>query len=617
MRIFLSYASEDRVVAALVAESLKARGHRVFFDKSDLPPGETYEDQIEAAIGKAGMLVFLISPKSVQYGRFTRTELSFAEQKWASAKGRVLPVEIEATPIDDVPAYLRPVSILQPEGNIPAETAAHVHRLARRWPRLLGRAAILASMIAAVGLIYWQLRDPVPEIKLTVSQHPFERGIFERPPIDNFVYKIENVGTVAAKLLWVDLETRPEASVTITHQSEQIDLLTGVPMGPGADHRGFVQGHPSATAEDVLEYRVCAEFDQAPQICSPWATWAQFKPNQYLYGDAFEMPVELRNAEGPIASHGGDVLFGVGNQIIALNGEGETRALTFPDRITAMYAGPLGRYAAVAGATPSIYRFDLGAGLVEEGFATLPAPGLRNVYDEPVSSVISSFADDGSSIWFKTDERLGEPTLGFFEPGSGQSELAPYWQDLAFDLGGLELKSGTGRIWSGSRNSTPTTVYALERAEYSEFSGHDYEALSCVSDVYEIAENTVLFPNCEGVIQSFVLGAQGPAISNLDSSYRTLGYGSEQADWSDVLINQTPSGYRFAIVANHSNERFGGDGSFETTLNRIGYDKGSKMAFNLEGAQFYEYAMFETGVLLRLRSEDGTIQNVPISLVPN
>lgn len=617
MRIFLSYASEDRAVAALVAESLKARGHRVFFDKSDLPPGETYEDQIETAIGKAGMLVFLISPKSVQDGRFTRTELTFAEQKWPSAKGRVLPVEIEATPIDDVPAYLRPVSILQPEGNIPAETAAHVHRLARRWPRLLRRAAIFASMIAAVALVYWQLRDPVPEIKLTVSQHPFERGIFERPPIDNFVYKIENVGTVAAKLLWVDLETRPEDSMTVTHQAERIDLLTGVPMGPGGDHRGFVQGHPSVTADDALEYRICAEFDQAPKVCSPWATWARFEPHEYLYGDAFEMPAELREAEGPMASHEGGVLFGVNNQIIALNSKGETQALTFPDRVTAIYSGSLGAYAATAGTAPSIYRFDLDAGRVEDAFATLPAPDLRNAYDEPVSSVISSFADDGASIWFKTDESLGEPTLGFFTPGSEQSELAPYWEDLAFDLGNMELKSGSGRIWSGSRNSTPTTVYALERTEYTEFSGHDYEALSCVSDVYEAAENTVLFPNCEGVIQSFVLGPQGPAISTLDSSYRTLGYGSEQADWSDVLINQTPSGYQFAIVANHSNERFGGDGSFETTLNRIGFDKGSKMAFNLEGAQFYEYAMFETGVMLRLRSKDGMIQNVPISLVPN
>src|SRR5690606_10141569 len=99
MRIFVSYASDDCDAAALVAESIKARGHKVFFDRADLPPGGSYEEQIEAAIRASSLMVFLVSPDSVAPGRFTRTELKFAERTWKSAKNRVVPVMLRPTPI--------------------------------------------------------------------------------------------------------------------------------------------------------------------------------------------------------------------------------------------------------------------------------------------------------------------------------------------------------------------------------------------------------------------------------------------------------------------------------------------------------------------------------------
>jgi hypothetical protein len=78
MRIFLSYASEQRTIAEPIAFALRGRGHKVFFDKADLPPGGNDDAQIERAIKQSDLLIFLVSPASVPPGRFTLTELAFA-----------------------------------------------------------------------------------------------------------------------------------------------------------------------------------------------------------------------------------------------------------------------------------------------------------------------------------------------------------------------------------------------------------------------------------------------------------------------------------------------------------------------------------------------------------
>lgn len=126
MQIFLTYASEQKSVAESIAFSLRSRGFKVFLDKDDLPAGRSYDEQIEAAIDAADYLIFLVSPQSVQQGRYTLTELQFARRKWRTPDGAVLPVMVTPTEMATVPEYLRAVTILEPQGNIAAEVAAHV-----------------------------------------------------------------------------------------------------------------------------------------------------------------------------------------------------------------------------------------------------------------------------------------------------------------------------------------------------------------------------------------------------------------------------------------------------------------------------------------------------------
>jgi hypothetical protein len=129
MKIFLSYASEDRPTAEAIAFSLRDRRHEVFLDRDDLSAGEGFDKSIEQAVNKSNIFIFLISPESVAEGRYTLTELTFVRQKWPSPSGHVLPVRVRATPRDQIPPYLKAVTILEPHGNVAAETSAKVDEM--------------------------------------------------------------------------------------------------------------------------------------------------------------------------------------------------------------------------------------------------------------------------------------------------------------------------------------------------------------------------------------------------------------------------------------------------------------------------------------------------------
>jgi hypothetical protein len=137
MRIFLSYARISEPIAAEIELALRAEGHDVFLDRASLRPAEGFHKQIREHIGGADAFVFLISPASIRRGSYALTELRLAQERWRSPQRRVLPVLIAPTPIDDLPPYLRAVTVLEPVGNVAAEVAAAVATLS--GARMAGR----------------------------------------------------------------------------------------------------------------------------------------------------------------------------------------------------------------------------------------------------------------------------------------------------------------------------------------------------------------------------------------------------------------------------------------------------------------------------------------------
>jgi len=159
MKIFLSYASEDRAVAEPINLALLAQGHDVFFDCDDLQPGAEYDNRVRSAIEDADLFVFLVSGKSIQASRYTLSELGIAQRRWKHPDGRVLPVMIEAIPLAHLPAYLRSVTLLEPQGNVTAAVADAVSRMAaargshlRRQLAVAGAALLIAGVALALLL---------------------------------------------------------------------------------------------------------------------------------------------------------------------------------------------------------------------------------------------------------------------------------------------------------------------------------------------------------------------------------------------------------------------------------------------------------------------------------
>jgi len=167
MRVFLSYASEDRNQAEAIYLSLRGQGHTVFFDRTDLPPGEEYDARIRRGIERSQLLVFLVSPYSLDAGSYTLTELDIAQKTWEHPTGKVLPVVVRPTPLDRIPPYLKSVTLLETEGNVVATVADSVHRLAlerrRAILKTVAKGLAIAGIVCAGAYFYWAHRQPSRE----------------------------------------------------------------------------------------------------------------------------------------------------------------------------------------------------------------------------------------------------------------------------------------------------------------------------------------------------------------------------------------------------------------------------------------------------------------------
>ncbi|MBS0446729.1 MAG: toll/interleukin-1 receptor domain-containing protein [Proteobacteria bacterium] len=162
MKLFLSYPSAERNLTERLALALEAEGHAVFFDRQDLEPGEAFHRPLREAIEGADAMIFLITPASVADGSYTLAELDIARQRWRQPGGRVLPVMVAPVDIKALPPYLGAVTVLQPRGDLVAETVAAVARLdgsgrGRRWIGVAA-AAVLALAAVGAGLLLQQRR---------------------------------------------------------------------------------------------------------------------------------------------------------------------------------------------------------------------------------------------------------------------------------------------------------------------------------------------------------------------------------------------------------------------------------------------------------------------------
>jgi TIR domain len=133
VKIFLSYASQDRSTAERIHYALRGSGHEVFFDEASLPPGADYNSRIRCAIAECDLFIYLISPHSIQTRRYVKSELQLAKMRWPSPWQYVLPVVISPTDTTLIDPYLTACTLLIPRGDVAAEVAAAASRFNRSW----------------------------------------------------------------------------------------------------------------------------------------------------------------------------------------------------------------------------------------------------------------------------------------------------------------------------------------------------------------------------------------------------------------------------------------------------------------------------------------------------
>ena len=162
MRIFLSYPAGRRDLAVRLKLALEAEQHDVFYDRDDLTAGEAYHQRIREAIAAADLFIYFVAPESVAPGSYTLAELDLAQRAWPRPAGRVLPLMVAPTPLASLPPYLLAVTLLQPQGEVVAETVAAVGRLRRgprwgRWALGVGIGLLLLA-VAGAGYRWWRMR---------------------------------------------------------------------------------------------------------------------------------------------------------------------------------------------------------------------------------------------------------------------------------------------------------------------------------------------------------------------------------------------------------------------------------------------------------------------------
>ncbi len=129
MKIFVSYASDDSRIADEIRYALGQAGHTVFLGSAGLTPAHEYHRTLRDEVDSSDFFIFLVSRDSVAHGRYTLTELGYAEAKWPMPAGFVLPVVLDSTAVDSADPYLTAVTMLEPAGNVAAEVADYIDRL--------------------------------------------------------------------------------------------------------------------------------------------------------------------------------------------------------------------------------------------------------------------------------------------------------------------------------------------------------------------------------------------------------------------------------------------------------------------------------------------------------
>lgn len=119
IRVFLSYASEDRDQVKVLYDRLLDAGYQPWMDKRDILPGEKWDLSIYRAIRRADFFLVCVSPRAVGKRGFLQKEIKGALSYWQEKLDDdiyVIPVRLEPCEVPEPLNQFEWVDLFEPEG---------------------------------------------------------------------------------------------------------------------------------------------------------------------------------------------------------------------------------------------------------------------------------------------------------------------------------------------------------------------------------------------------------------------------------------------------------------------------------------------------------------------
>jgi TolB-like protein/Tfp pilus assembly protein PilF len=214
--VFLSYASQDAEAAQRIANTLKAAGIEVWFDRAELRGGDAWDRQIRAQIHECRLFMPIISAHTeARVEGYFRREWKLAVDRTHDLSERVaflVPVAIDSTPEQkaDVPEAFRHVQWTRLPGG--QASTAFVERV---WRLLTPDASTAPGTLSGGGEI------PASTVTSTARQKPLSWAAA--------VVAAVVIGYLVADKFWVSKHALTDTHATASGDARSASAAGGIP----------------------------------------------------------------------------------------------------------------------------------------------------------------------------------------------------------------------------------------------------------------------------------------------------------------------------------------------------------------------------------------------------
>ena len=545
MKVFVSFSSDDRSLVEPIVEALRGAGNTVFYDQTNLPAGEAYDQQIEEAVRTSDAMVYCLSQNSIRPGVYSLTELKFAREKWPSARNRVLPLIIGDISFDDIPTYLKAVTVLRPDGNAAAETVSAISRMAvaQRSPRRKWMAAVAAGALVLGGSIFlWPGGGS--------ETRPVVSGEEIRPDPSTDVF-----------------DPRPayEVSATYRNPDEDIHFFTGIEMEFSPDVRGVrFEANLDDQELELIPGRsvpfsgILSFGGRQPKSETKWrlglthqsrtnyGEWHTWTPGEFTRSfEILSTDLATRFAASTATNRGIATVYRDPSELLLAEENAKLSGL--PVAINSF-----GEELAVATRSPAEVSFLSTTDLGNSDRVVLPR--LKNEFDEPISTSVSNLAFNRDHLWVATDSSSGAAGLLFYNRNTKEWSVPPFDTFEAPDPDGLLLKTSEQGSIAGVDSATiPTSVYLLTPEKLTVYGGHDFEDAGSATDFAWVGEDLLLRTGDGKIILCQLDGDRLLRMRAGKTVIRSWESVHDRGDWPSYLIGGTFDACYLAINKRNSN----------------------------------------------------------------